>query len=104
MADEHQSARLGRPVGHVRATTGAEAVTDIRYIFGRRLSIHGTWMGTKGELHELMRLVDQGRLKPVVHAVFSLEEAVKAQEVMERSEHFGKLVLMVTRDSHSPSR
>ena len=86
------------------ATTGAEAVTDIRYIFGRRLSIHGTWMGTKGELHELMRLVDQGRLKPVVHAVFSLEEAVKAQEVMERSEHFGKLVLKVTRDSHSPSR
>ncbi|TMI69885.1 MAG: zinc-binding dehydrogenase [Bacillati bacterium ANGP1] len=85
-------------------TTGAEAVTDIRYIFGRRLSIHGTWMGTKGELHELMRLVDQGRLKPVVHAVFSLEEAVKAQEVMERSEHFGKLVLRVTRNAHSLSR
>src|SRR3989449_6012259 len=96
-------ARGGRLVS-CGATTGAEAATDIRYIYGRRLSIHGTWMGTKGELHDLMRLVEQGRLKPVVHAVFPLEEAVKAQEVMERSEHFGKLVLRVTRNAHSLSR
>ncbi|MGH2397297.1 MAG: zinc-binding dehydrogenase, partial [bacterium] len=34
------------------ATSGPEAMTDIRYIFGRRLSIHGTWMGTKRELYE----------------------------------------------------
>jgi NADPH:quinone reductase-like Zn-dependent oxidoreductase len=77
------------------ATTGAEAVTDIRYIFGRRLAIHGTWMGSKGELHDLMRLVEQGHLKPVVHQVFQLEDAVKAQQVMENSEQFGKLVLRV---------
>ncbi len=81
------------------ATAGAEAVTDIRYIFGRRLSIHGTWMGTKRELYEVMTLVDRGRLNPVVHQVFPLAEAAKAQQVMERSEHFGKLVLTVTSDS-----
>jgi len=75
------------------ATSGSEAPTDIRYIYGRRLSIHGTWMGTKGELYELMRLVEQGRLKPVVHQVFPMEDAVKAQEVMEERRHFGKLVL-----------
>ena len=77
------------------ATTGAEAATDIRYIYGRRLSIHGTWMGTKGELHDLMRLVEQNRLKPIVHQAFPLEDAVKAQDVMEQSQHFGKLVLRV---------
>ncbi len=77
------------------ATSGSEAPTDIRYVYGRRLSIHGTWMGTKGELYELMRLVEAGRLKPVLHQIFPLEEAVKAQEVMERSEQFGKLVLKV---------
>jgi len=77
------------------ATSGAEAVTDIRYIFGRKLSIHGTWMGTKREMHQVMRLVEQGRLRPVVHQVFPLEDAARAQEIMERSEHFGKLVLTV---------
>ena len=77
------------------ATSGAEATTDIRYIFGRKLSIHGTWMGTKREMHQVMRLVEQGKLRPVVHQVFPLEETVKAQEIMDRSQHFGKLVLRV---------
>jgi len=77
------------------ATSGAEGVTDIRYVFGRKLSIHGTWMGTKREMHQVMRLVEQGKLQPVVHQVFPLEEAARAQEIMERSQHFGKLVLRV---------
>jgi NADPH:quinone reductase-like Zn-dependent oxidoreductase len=77
------------------ATGGAEATTDIRYVYARRLSIHGSWMGTKANLREALRLVEGGRLHPVVHEVFPLTAAVRAQEVMERSEHFGKLVLRV---------
>ncbi len=77
------------------ATTGAEAVTDLRYIFGRRLSVHGTWMGARRELYEVMTLVERGVLNPVVHQVFPLAEAATAQHVMERSQHFGKLVLTV---------
>lgn len=77
------------------ATSGPEATTDIRYIYGHRLSIHGTWVGTKGELHEVMHLVNQGTVRPVVHQVFPLEQFAQAQAMMERSEHFGKLVLRV---------
>ena len=77
------------------ATSGGDAATDIRYIYGRALSIHGSWMGTKANLRSAMRLVEQGRLAPVVHDVFPLEDAARAQEVMERAEHFGKLVLRV---------
>ncbi|MGH9196843.1 MAG: zinc-binding dehydrogenase [Acidimicrobiia bacterium] len=77
------------------ATSGSEATTDIRYIYSRKLSIHGTWMGTKRELYEVMRLVEAKKLRPVVHQVFPLERAAEAQTMMERSEHFGKLVLRV---------
>jgi NADPH:quinone reductase-like Zn-dependent oxidoreductase len=77
------------------ATSGPEATTDIRYIYGRKLSIHGTWMGTKRELREVMTLVAAKKLSPVVHGVFPLERAAEAQQIMERSEHFGKLVLTV---------
>jgi NADPH:quinone reductase-like Zn-dependent oxidoreductase len=77
------------------ATSGPEAITDIRYIYGRKLSIHGTWMGTKRELREVMTLVAAKKLNPVVHGVFPLERAAEAQQIMERSEHFGKLVLTV---------
>ncbi len=78
------------------ATSGAEAMTDIRYIYGRRLSIHGSWMGTKRDLHRAMQLVERGALHPVVHQVFPLEEAGEAQAVMERADHFGKLVLSIS--------
>ena len=77
------------------ATSGAEAPTDLRYLYGRRLSIFGTWMGTKGELHAALALLRQGRLRPVVHAVLPLEEAARAQEILERSEQLGKVVLRV---------
>ncbi len=75
------------------ATTGPEATTDIRYIFGRQISIYGTWVGTKRELREVMRLVDAGRLDPVVHTVLPLADAAEAHRMMERREQFGKIVL-----------
>src|SRR5579864_7266473 len=75
------------------ATSGFAAQTDLRYVFARRILIRGSFMGSKGTMHEIMRLVDAGRLRPVVHAVRPLEDARHAHEMLERSEQFGKLVL-----------
>jgi NADPH:quinone reductase-like Zn-dependent oxidoreductase len=77
------------------ATTGPQAPTDLRYIYGRQLSIFGTWVGTRRELLEVMAHVDAGRLQPVVHAVLPLEAARAGHEMMERREQFGKIVLVV---------
>jgi NADPH:quinone reductase-like Zn-dependent oxidoreductase len=75
------------------ATSGFAAQTDLRYVFARRILIRGTFMGSKGTMYEIMRLVDAGRLRPVVHAVLPLEDAPRSHEMMERSEQFGKLIL-----------
>jgi NADPH:quinone reductase-like Zn-dependent oxidoreductase len=75
------------------ATSGFAAQTDLRYVFARRILIRGTFMGGKGTMYEILRLVDAGRLRPVVHAVLPLEDAPRAHEMMERREQFGKLVL-----------
>lgn len=76
------------------ATSGAEATTDIRYIYGRQLSIHGTWVGTKREMREVMRYVEAGRVRPVIHAVLPLAQAAEAHRMLERREQFGKIVLV----------
>jgi len=76
------------------ATSGYAAQTDLRYVFSRRLTIRGTFMGSKGTLFEIVRLVEAGRLRPVVHQTFALADARRAHEMMERSEQFGKLVLV----------
>ena len=40
-------------------------------------------------------LVDSGKIRPVIHATFPLEEVAEAHRVMEEGHHIGKLVLLV---------
>jgi NADPH:quinone reductase-like Zn-dependent oxidoreductase len=75
------------------ATTGFEAKVDLRFLFTRQLSLLGSFMGTMGELHEVLKHVFSGKLKPVVDRTFPLSEARAAHEYMESSRMFGKVVL-----------
>ena len=86
------AARGGRIVT-CGATSGYEAVTDLRHVFSRQLQILGSNMGRKASLHEIFRWVERGRLKPVVDRVLPLERVREAHEVLERRAAFGKVVL-----------
>jgi NADPH:quinone reductase-like Zn-dependent oxidoreductase len=77
------------------ATTGYDAKIDLRFLFSRQLSLLGSYMGTKSELHTVMRLVAKGTLRPVVDRVFPLAEAAAAHAYLESSFQFGKVVLTV---------
>jgi NADPH:quinone reductase-like Zn-dependent oxidoreductase len=77
------------------ATTGYEAQLDLRYLYSRQLSLLGSWMGSRAELHTILKLVGEKRLHPVVDRVFPLVEAAKAHERLESREAFGKVVLSV---------
>ena len=75
------------------ATTGPNVAIDLRHLFARQLRLLGSYMGTMGELHEVLRCVFAGRLKPVVDRVFPLGEIRAAHEYLEKSQMFGKVVL-----------
>ena len=77
------------------ATTGAEVTTDLRYVYNRELTIYGSFMAGTGELSEVVRLFEQGKLKTVVDSTYPLERAGEAQARLEGSRHFGKVVLKV---------
>lgn len=77
------------------ATTGFDAHIDIRFLFIRQLSIMGSYMGTKSELRTVMKLVAQGRLKPMVDKVFDLADCMAAHNYLAKSKQFGKVVLRV---------
>ena len=76
------------------ATSGYKGNLDIRYLFSRQISLHGSYMGAKIELLEVMRFFEDGRLKPVVDRVLPLEEAVDAHKAIEDRSQFGKVVLV----------
>jgi NADPH:quinone reductase-like Zn-dependent oxidoreductase len=75
------------------ATTGPEASFDIRFLFVRQLSFLGSFMGTMGDFHEVMKHIFSGKIKPMVDRSFPLHEAAAAHERLEKSEQFGKVIL-----------
>jgi NADPH:quinone reductase-like Zn-dependent oxidoreductase len=75
------------------ATTGPNVGIDLRHLFARQLSLLGSYMGTMGELHEVLGHLFAGRLRPVVDRVFPLSEIRAAHEYLEKSQMFGKVVV-----------
>src|SRR5713101_5976621 len=93
--DSFASLALGGRLVTCGATTGYDAKVDLRFLFSRQLSLLGSYMGTKSELHSVMRLVASGRFQPIVDRVFPLAEAAAAHAYLESSSQFGKVVLKV---------
>jgi NADPH:quinone reductase-like Zn-dependent oxidoreductase len=85
-------ARLGRMVT-CGATSGPQTTVDIRGLYVRQHTIMGCYMGGRKELLEVLRLVEAGKLRPVVDRVFPLKEAAAAQQYMLDRKNFGKIVL-----------
>lgn len=75
------------------ATTGADVRVDLRFLYSKQYSLLGSYMGTMGELHQVLQLVFRGKLRPVIDRRFPLEDVREAHQYMEGSEMFGKIVL-----------
>ena len=76
------------------ATTGGEVNLNIHHLFFRHLSLNGTFMGTLGELHDVLKMIGAGKLKAVIDRTFPLAELRAAHEHLERKGQFGKVVIL----------
>jgi NADPH2:quinone reductase len=84
---------------------GHEAELDLRYLFQKRLSLMASTLRPqsieqKGRLAQELRarvwpLFATHDLQPPIHARFPLVDARRAHELMESSEHIGKILLDV---------
>jgi NADPH2:quinone reductase len=84
---------------------GAKANVDLGQVLRRRLTISGSTLrprpvAFKAAIARNLRervwpLLEQGKIKPVIHKVFPLGEAAAAHTLMESSTHVGKIVLQV---------
>jgi NADPH:quinone reductase-like Zn-dependent oxidoreductase len=90
-----KSLKAGGSLVTCGATSGPEASFDIRFLFARQLSFLGSYMGTMGDLHQVLKQVFNGRLKPVIDTTFPLKDAAAAHQHLENKEQFGKVVLVV---------
>src|SRR5690242_10367404 len=75
------------------ATTGFGVKRDLRFLFSRQYSLLGSFMGTMGELHQVLKFIFRKQLKPVIDRVYPLPEIRAAHEYLENKEQFGKVIL-----------
>jgi NADPH2:quinone reductase len=85
---------------------GAKANVDLGQVLRRRLTITGSTLrprpvAFKAQIARELRervwpLLAAGRIKPVIHQTFPLEEAAAAHALMESSAHVGKIMLRVS--------
>ncbi len=76
------------------ATTGFETKLNLGHLFAKHLSLHGSYMGTMGELHDVLRFFERGLLRPVLDETFPLSAVRAAHERMQAKQHFGKIVIV----------
>jgi alcohol dehydrogenase len=75
------------------ATTGFDVPTDLRYIWVREATIVGSDGCTRRDLEELLSLVEQGRLEPIIDRVIGFDDVGEAEKAMENRAIFGKIVV-----------
>ncbi len=75
------------------ATTGPKVVTDVRRLFWYQFNIMGSTMGNAGEYSEIVRLLGQGKLRPVIDSTYPLTNAIEAFQRLAEGKQMGKIVV-----------
>ena len=88
------SLRRGGPLRQLRGHRRPPVELHLGQLWTRQLTLMGTTMRPRDDMPAVMTLVRGGKLRGVVSEVLPLREAARAHELMERSEFFGKIVLV----------
>ncbi|MDA8384450.1 MAG: NAD(P)H-quinone oxidoreductase [Betaproteobacteria bacterium] len=93
---------------------GSKVALDALPIMVKRLTFTGSTLrprplAEKTAIAEALRrqvwpLLESGKVKPVIHATFPLTDAKRAHDLMESSQHIGKIMLQVKGAPEPPRR
>lgn len=86
-----------RPLGRyvtAGAIAGPVVQLDLRTLYLKHLELIGSTVGTREEFADLVSLLEEGKLKPLLAGTYPLSEIRRAQKDFERKDFFGKLVLV----------
>ena len=77
------------------AIAGAVVTMDLRTLYLKDQSFFGCTIVDEGVFARLIRLIEEGDVKPVVAAIYPLADITKAQEAFISKAHVGKLILRI---------
>jgi NADPH:quinone reductase-like Zn-dependent oxidoreductase len=95
----NKSIRLLRAGGQLitcGATSGSKIELNLANIFWKNLQIKGSTMSNQGEFRAVMRLVFEGKLKPIIDKIFPFNKVKDAEKYLSEGKQFGKVLLKVS--------
>lgn len=100
--------RILKPDGrlvYINAMQGGKAEIDVTEFMRKRLTLTGSTLRNRdavfkaqlsAEIREnIWPIMEAGKFKPVIYKTFKLEDAAAAHQLMESSEHIGKIILEI---------
>ncbi len=91
--DSLRACRIGGRILIVGGTSGYKVNLNIAQIFARQIALIGSTMGPHRDYMALMNQVFAGRIQAVIGARLPLQEARRAQTLLESNAVFGKVLL-----------
>jgi len=87
----------------INTMNGKDVQVDLSVVMRKRLNITGSMLRSREIAFKaaiaqnleknIWRLIESGKIKPVIYKMFPAENAADAHRLMESSEHIGKIVL-----------
>jgi NADPH:quinone reductase-like Zn-dependent oxidoreductase len=93
-----QSFKAIRRGGHipvVGALAGAQMGLAVYELIMTNAHLHGIGVGNRAGYEEMMSFVEQHRISPIIHQIYSFDEAPAAIRDINEGQHFGKLVVRI---------
>jgi len=89
----------------IAVQNGPKTELNLLPVMLKRLTLTGSTLRARDDifkaaiagrlLEKVWPLLNSGRIKPVIHSTFALTEAALAHQLMESSQHIGKIILTV---------
>lgn len=89
------SVRRGGRIVTCGITSGAEGALNLQQLYWNHVSLLGSTLGSMEDMRQMLNLVENAKIKPVIDTVYNLEDCVTATRRMEEGAQFGKLVLKI---------
>ena len=77
------------------ATTGPQVEVEVRRLFWYQGNILGSTMGSAEEYREIVRLLGQGQLRPLIDSVTPFADVLRAFERLAAGDQMGKVVVQI---------
>ncbi len=88
--------KLMNPSGRIvfyGATNGVPSKLDLHRMFWSQVTLQGSTMGNDDEFVQMVELINQYQIKPIIDSVRPFDEAISAFDEMKAGKQFGKLVI-----------